>query len=66
MLLGNIGEPKTMAITRISKNVSEFIRKQKKYDAELKNKSLRLKNNNGSIVMNIVSMAIVYIFITVI
>jgi len=34
MLLGNIGEPKTMEITRISKNMSELIWKQKKYEEQ--------------------------------
>jgi hypothetical protein len=46
MLLGNIGEPKTMEITRISKNMFESMWEQKKYNAELKDKSLRIKDNN--------------------
>jgi len=49
MLLGNIGEPKTVKITKISKNMFEFIWEQKKYNAELKDLIPRLKDNNRSI-----------------
>jgi len=50
LLLGNIGEPKTVKITRIPKNMFEFIWEQKKYNAELKDLSLRFKDNNRSII----------------
>jgi len=46
MLLGNIGEPFTVKITKISKNTLKFIWEPKKYNAELKDKSPRLKDNN--------------------
>jgi len=46
MLLGNIGEPFTVKITKIPKNTLEFIWEPKKYNAELKHKSPRLKDNN--------------------